>query len=200
MLPKRWTKRTCPPRNVFLASLVLIGAIAAYNWTVAPHRNYLLAARKYELAADKLEKKSHIIRKNVTNKKRQLKELRERFRQIRTTLFEPAEGEEFLSNIQTVSEKANCIVSSLKFSPTGLASGAVHSKTNNYVTARRAMLSVLGKYKSIVALTNELQDRPEKVHLSSIEISSDRENPGYLRCDTTITIYIMHEKEEHQHD
>ena len=56
MLLKRWTKKTCPPRNVFLASLVLIGAIAAYNWTVAPHRNYLLAARKYEVAADKLEK------------------------------------------------------------------------------------------------------------------------------------------------
>jgi len=48
-----------------LAALVLIGVIAVYNWLVVPHRNYLLAAQKYESAAGNLARKNRVIAKNM---------------------------------------------------------------------------------------------------------------------------------------
>ena len=48
-------------RNVMLTSLVLIGTIAFYNWVVAPHRNYLLAAQRYASVTADLVKKNQII-------------------------------------------------------------------------------------------------------------------------------------------
>jgi hypothetical protein len=179
---------------------VLIGAIAVYNWIVAPHRNYLLAAQRYESAAGSLAKKSQVVSNNVAMKRKALEELQAKFKQVRGRLFNPVEAGRFFSNIQNKSEEVNCIIRSLTFSPGSSASSADRSEANSYITAQRATLSVLGGYGNIVALMNKLQDCSKQVCIDSVRINSDNKNSGYLECDMTITIYVIRGKEEHRHD
>lgn len=191
MLLKNWTKSTHSSRNVMLAALVLIGTIAVYNWIVAPHAGYLLAAQRHRSVISKLTEKNQIINNNVAIKRKKLKELREKFRQVHAALFDPIEAKDFLSDIQAASEEANCTMQSLNFSQTDSALKAKQSKAGSHITANRATLSVVGNYRNLVALMNKLQDGLRQVWIDSISIRSIRNNPDQLECDMTVTVYVI---------
>ncbi|HUT45132.1 MAG TPA: type 4a pilus biogenesis protein PilO [Sedimentisphaerales bacterium] len=200
MLREHLTKSKRPARTALLAAIVLIGAVAVYNRIVAPHRNYLMAAQRYESAVKHLDRKNQTTRHDLTVKKSKLEELQEKFRQTHLELFDPVEAGRFFTNIQTKSEEAGCIVSLLTFSTGSPASDEKRSKSNHYITKQQAMLSVLGSYANIVALMDKLQDSPKKVCIDSVGINADDQGTVHLECEMTVTIYVIHRKEEHQHD
>jgi len=200
MIPEHLTKSTRSAKTAMFAALVLIGAIAVYNRTVAPHRNYLMAAQQYESAVDHLDRKNQTISQDLTVKRKELEELQGKFRQIHLELFDPAEAGRFFSHIQTKSQEAGCIVSQLTFSTASLASGEKRSKSNHYITKEQAMLSVVGGFSNILALMNKLQDSPKKVCIDSVTINADDQGTVHLECKMAVTIYVIHRKEEDQHD
>lgn len=200
MLLKRLKNTTDSQRIAFLATLVLIGTIAVYNWIVAPHRNYLHAAQKYESTMNSLTKKSEIININLKTSNNELSKLQEQFNDNLKLFFKPEEARDFFSGIKVVTEKAGCIMNSLTFSSVNSTARKNKLKTDNYVTERGAQLSVMGGYSNIENLMNQLQNGSKYVRIDSIRISSDKENPGYLKCDTNITIYEIQGKDNRQHD
>ena len=200
MLPKYLTKTKPPARTALLAAFVLIGAVAVYNRIVRPHRNYLMAAQQYESVVDHLGRKNQTIRDDLTVKRKKIEELQEKFRQTHLELFDPVEAGQFFSHIQDKSEEAGCIVSLLIFSTGNLASGENRSKSNHYITKEQAKLTLFGGYANIVALIDKLQDSPKKVCIDSVGINADDQGTVHLECEMTVTIYVIHRKEEHQHD
>jgi hypothetical protein len=180
--------------------LLLIGAVAFYNWIVAPHRNYLLAAQQYESAVKRLERKNQEIRNDLSVQKSKLKELHEEFRQANLGLFDPVEAGRFFTDIQRKSEEAGCIVSLLTFSTDSLTSEEKRLKSNQYITRQQAILSILGNYINIVALMNKLQDGPKKVCIDSVGINADDQGTVHLECEMSVTIYVIHRKEEVRHE
>ncbi|HUT46540.1 MAG TPA: type 4a pilus biogenesis protein PilO [Sedimentisphaerales bacterium] len=200
MLPEHLTKSKRSAKTAMFAALVLIGTVAVYNRIVTPHRNYLMAAQQYESAVDHLDRKNQTIRQNLAVKRKKLEELQEKFRQTNLELFDPVEAGRFFSHIQDKSEEAGCIVSLLTFSTGSLASGEKRSKSNHYITKEHAKLSVLGGYANIVALMDKLQDSPKKVCIDSVGINADDQDTVHLECEMTVTIYVIHRKEDHQHD
>jgi len=200
MLLKHLKNTTDSQRIVFLAVLVLIGTIAVYNWIVAPHRNYLLAAQRYESAMSDLEKKKGIINNNLKIQKNELGKLQEQFNDNLKMFFDPLEARDFFSGIKAVTEKAGCVMYSLTFSSANSTSGKSKLKTDNYIIERGAHLSIMGGYGNIEALMNQLQNGSKYVRIDSVRISSDKENPGYLKCDTNITIYEIQRKDNRRHD
>ena len=200
MLLKHLKNTTDSQRIVFLAVLVLIGTIAVYNWIVAPHRNYLLAAQRYESAMSDLEKKKGIINNNLKIQKNELGKLQEQFNDNLKMFFDPLEARDFFSGIKAVTEKAGCVMYSLTFSSANSTSGKSKLKTDNYIIERGANLSIMGGYGNIEALMNQLQNGSKYVRIDSVRISSDKENPGYLKCDTNITIYEIQRKDNRPHD
>lgn len=200
MLLKHLKNTTDSQRIVFLAVLVLIGTIAVYNWIVAPHRNYLLAAQRYESAMSDLEKKKGIINNNLKIQKNELGKLQEQFNDNLKMFFDPEEARDFFSGIKAVTEKAGCVMYSLTFSSANSTSGKSKLKTDNYIIERGAHLSIMGGYGNIEALMNQLQNGSKYVRIDSVRISSDKENPGYLKCDTNITIYEIQRKDNRPHD
>lgn len=197
MLPKNLKKSMRSTRTAFLITLVIIGAIAVYNWFVAPHQNCLLAAQRYQSAADELVRKNQIISNNITIKKEKIKELEDKFKQALSMIFTVAEARTFFSDIQNLSEQANCSVHSLTFSAANLLSGADGSGTNSYITEHQASLAVIGSYGNIIALMSKLQDRPQQVRINSVRIDLNGNNSGELKCSMTITIYVSHMKEKY---
>ena len=194
MLSKNWTKSTPSPRNIAFAALVLMGAIAVYNRVVAPHANYVLAAQRYESVANKLIRKKQAIIDDVKIKKNELEGLEEKLEQMRTNLFEPIEAKEFFSDIEVMSESANCIIYSLDVSQTRSALKAERSGARGYITANHAKLSVVGSYRSIVMLMNKLQGSPRQVWIDSVSIGPISNSSEQLKCDITIVIYTTEEK------
>ena len=196
MLPEHLTKSKRSTKTAIFAALVLIGAVAVYNRIVTPHRNYLAAAQQYESAMIKLESKNQTMSQDLAVKRKELEELRGKFRQAHIELFDHVEAGRFFGNIQTKSEEAGCIVSLLTFSTGNLASEEKRSKPNHYITKQQAILSVLGGYTNILALMDKLQDGPKKVCIDSVGINVDGQDTVHLECKMTVTIYVIHRKEE----
>lgn len=199
MLSQNQIKAIRSSRNVVFSALVVIEAIALYSWIVRPHVNYLQAAQICESVADKLAKKNQIISNNVTTRRKELKELEERFEHIHIKLFDPVKAKEFFSDIQAMAEETNCVIYSLNFSPTDSALEACQ-EVSSHITANHAILSAVGNYKDAVALINKLQGRSKQVWIDSISIEPVGNNSEQLKCDITVTIYIIHSKEEHFYD
>jgi len=192
--------RTIPAysRNVVLASLVLIGAIACYNWFVAPHSNYLQAAQRYESATETLASKNQVMNAGIAGYKRELVQLQEKFVQARASVFEPAGAKDFFNGIEAAAEKTGCVLSSLTFTPTNRKPGA--DRLSGFLRPRRARLCVLGDYAGVIALMDEFQDRREKVLIDSISVQSIGKVPGRLNCEMNITVYIMKDDEAPTHE
>ncbi len=192
MLLRNKTKTTGPSRKVMFISLVLIGSMAVYNWFVAPHRNYVLAAQRYEAITGELEKKNEILSSTVTNKRKGLEEIQEEFLLGRSKLFDSASAKEFFDSIHAISKASNCIFETLTLSQAKSATMQKGSKSSSRITTHSATLAVLGSYSNISKLMNKLQDRPEMVSIDSVSIAPKRKNYVQLKCNMTITVYVIH--------
>jgi len=200
MLLKKWIKPVGKQMNVILVCLMIIGLISIYNWVIAPHRNYIQAAQQYESAADNLTKKKLTIRNNLKIQKIELKELEDQLNCGFERLFEIAEAKEFFNNIQTVSENAGCIMHSLTFPQADSKSGKNNPDIDSHITAKVAKLTIMGSYGNIAACMNKLQENSKYVRIDAVKIRSDDDNPDYLKCDMSVTIYIVSGKDNQRHE
>ena len=196
--------RTMPAkasRGVVLAALVLIVAVACYNWFISPHTNYLQAANRYESMAETIARKNRVINKGIARWKGELSNLQDEFKQARALVFDPEGAKDFFNGIEAAAESSGCVLSLLKFEPPNSKSSG-HRK-GGILRVRRAGLSVLGDYVGLIALIDKLQDRREKVVIDSISIESTG-NPdepgGRLNCQMNVTVYVMQGEEASTHD
>jgi len=187
-------------RNAVSAALLIIAAIAMYNWTVAPHTTYLFAAQRYESAIDNVAKESKAIGETVKIKKKKLQELRERFAEIQSTLFTPDKGKEFFSDLEVISEEAGCTVYSLNFVTGKPVLKSEQSENPLGMVANSAMLSVVGIYGNIAKLVERLQARTQKVWIDSVRMEALGDDIAEVKCDMTITIYTIQDKEATLHE
>ena len=182
-------------RNAVSIALVIIAAIAMYNWTVAPHTTYLFAAQRYEASIDNVAEESKLIRERVKTKKKKLQELREEFAELQSILFTPDKATEFFSDLQPISEEAGCVVHSLNFVTGGPVIKGEESENALGIVANSAMLGVVGIYGNVIKLVERLQARTQKVWIDSIRMEAIGGNPDQLRCDMTITVYTIEDRE-----
>jgi Tfp pilus assembly protein PilO len=200
MLLKRWIKQVSSQQNAIFVSLAIIGTIGLYNQVIAPHRNYLQAAQKYEEAANNLTKKKQTIGNNLIIRQKELESMEEKLNLGFEMLFEPFEAKEFFNNMQDVSEKTGCIIHSLTFTQADLESGIKDPNANILITTKGVQLSLLGGYDNITALMDKLQENSKCVRIESVRIYSDSSFPNYLKCDMSVTIYIISRKEDRRHE
>jgi Tfp pilus assembly protein PilO len=200
MLLENLVKKRCSSGNVLMAALVLVGLVAFCNWSFTPYTNYLMAADKYDSVADALSRKNKIIRNNVRNKQKELKQLQGKLETVNQNFFEPIEADEFFNSIQRISEEVNCTIYSLNFLPIGAAIGAEPLSTDDYLILHEVTLTIMGSYRTIVALINKLQDHPKQVWIDSISIKSTANENSHLKCDLAIKVYISQNKELLSHD
>ncbi len=196
MLVDNLTKLSRSSRNAVSASLILIAALAMYNWIVAPRTNYLLAAQRYEFVMENVVKKNKTIDNRVNIRKKKLQELREQSAQLQSTLFTPDQAREFFSDLQAISEETGCIVYSVnlitnKQNPN--KDGQLQDTAG--IVTKSAVLSVVGVYRNITKLIERLQSRTQKVWIDSVKVQALNNNSDRPRCDIAITICALTDKE-----
>ncbi len=196
MLVDNLTKLSRSSRNAVSASLILIAALAMYNWIVAPRTNYLLAAQRYEFVMENEVEKNTSIGNKVETRKKKLQELREQSAQLQSTLFTSDQAEEFFSDLQAISEQTGCIVYSVNLitnNPNPIKDGRLQDTAG--IVTKSAVLSVVGVYKNITKLIERLQSRTQKVWIDSVKVQALNNNSDRPRCDITITICALTDKE-----
>ncbi len=221
MLIDNLAKLSRSSRNAVFAAMVIIAAVATYNWIVAPHTAYLFAARRYESIVGDIIEKNKTIGIMVDTRRKKLEELREQFAQVQSTLFTANKAKEFFSDLQTISEETGCAVYSLNF----IASKEVPIYTGSHsektarggsdeehlesrlgpkgeqsehisdIAANGAVLSVAGVYSNIIRLMKRLQARTQKVWIESLEMENLDYDSDQVKCDMTIKIYTIQDKE-----
>ena len=195
MLIDNLAKLNRSSRNAVSAALIIIAAIAMYNWIVTPHTTCLFAAQRYESVVGNIAKKNKLISNTVNTKRKKLQELREQFVQLQSILFTPEEAKEFFSDLQAISEEAGCTVYSLNFIMSEAGPENEQSKDTSGIVTNRAMLSVVGVYENIIKLVERLQVRTQKVWIDSVKMEIVDYDSPQSKCDITITIYTIQDKE-----
>ena len=183
-------------RNIVFTALIIIAAIAMYDWIVAPHVTCLFAAQEYESAVSKAVEKNKITAREVEAKTKKLEELYRQLAESRSTLFTPDEAKAFFSDLQAVSEETGCTVHSLNLVVSGPSSGnkQKQSEDTSGIVANSATLTVSGQYNSIIRLVEKLQNHAKKIWLDSFKIETINSDSAQLKCDMTITIYTIQDK------
>jgi len=182
-------------RKGISAALIVIAAIAMYNWIVAPQATYLFAAKQYERIVGRIANKNEVIRSTVEAKEKRLQELREQFAQLQGALFTPDQVKEFFSDLQAICGEVGCTVSGLSFITTESGRKDEMTEDASGIVPNKALLSVIGVYEDIIKLMKRLQMRSNKVWIDSINMESFYSDSPQVKCDITITVYTTKDRE-----
>jgi Tfp pilus assembly protein PilO len=179
--------------NIFAAACVLIAVVALYNWFAVPHLQYLMAAQRYENAADEIEKISKITNAEIQIGREKLDEISGQFQQKKQEFFGVEDARSLLESIQSKAEKNSLFVDSLKFQP----ARQITADNGNPIDIRRYQvnLTVSGRYQDIVKFLDSLQNRKEKVWIDMINLRLKDQTTGFLVCDLSLSIYTLKVKE-----
>ena len=195
MSVKHLAKLNRSTRNATLASLIVIASLAMYSWIVAPHATYLSTVQGYESVTSNLIKKNKLISNNIKVKRKKLQKLHEHTSQHQSTLFTSDKAREFFSDLQAISEETGCMVYSLNLISNKPIPKDKQAEDGSGVATKSAVLSVVGVYKDIARLIKRLQARTQKVWIDSIKVLTLEYSSDRPRCDITITICVITDKE-----
>jgi hypothetical protein len=180
-------------RNVVAVTLILIAAIAIYNWFITPHSNYLMAAEKYTSAARAMEKTGRMIEAELRLKQKKIDELAGQFDLAKQEFFDVGAAKDFLAGIQSQAKKSKCVIDTLKFLP---AEQVITADTNNIdIKEYKVNLGVVGQYADIVVFLDSLQNRKQKVWIDNVKLQLKDPSKGYLVCDAVMSLYTLQFKE-----
>jgi hypothetical protein len=185
-------------RTTGYTALIIIATAAMYNWILAPHITCLSASQRYDSIVNSAAKKNKAVAREVETKTKKLEELYQQLAKASSILFTPENASAFFSNLQTVTEEAGCKVHSLNLIAREPSSSNKRKRpeTASGIVANSAILTVSGRYNSIIRLVEKLQNRPEKIWMDSFKMETSDSDSAYLKCDMTITIYTIRDKED----
>lgn len=179
-------------RTTVFSALIIIAAVAMYDWIIAPHVTCLSASQQYESVVNKAVEKNKALVSEVGTKKKKLEELYQQLTASRSIMFTPDEAEVFFGDLQTIAEETGCTVHALNLVGNKPSSRDKRKpEDTSDITANSATLTVSGRYNSIFALVEKLQNHAKKVWLDSFDMKVVDFSSGRIECNMTITIYTI---------
>jgi hypothetical protein len=174
---------------MMITALVLIALGALYRWSITPHLQYLLAAEKYGITAEEIEKTTKDINNELQISRQKLDKISEQFRQEKQEFFEIDAAQSFLENLQSTVEKKRCFVETLKFLPAKQIT--VGDGNSVDIQQYQVHLAVSGRYQDITKLLDSLQNRKQKVWIDTINLHLKDRAADYLLCDMSLSVYVL---------
>jgi hypothetical protein len=149
--------------------------------------------------AGDLTMKNQVIRSKIILKKKELQELQQRLTQSREKFFTLQEARDFFREIEVVSNQAGCVVLSTEFfsNKYGLRpkSGRKTAEKASAIVSNSIAVTFTANYENVMAFLAKLLDRPQKVAVDLLEMTSASYSPSILQCKATFTIFVVDDKE-----
>lgn len=181
-------------RIMISVSTVFLVAFAAFNWAVSPQTAYLHASQQYSEINQTLQKKSLLLRKSVSIKKKKLETISQQIDELNADFFTPSQSYEFFSGLETLATQNGCYIELINSKPgnTGLADEFETGKVSFYPNS--TSVRFVGGYGQIIELLKIITDGPKRLSLANLSITSSQ-GTQRLVCNIDITVYIREDKD-----
>jgi Tfp pilus assembly protein PilO len=176
-------------RRVLLMALVAVAVVAIYSWVLSPFRNQLMAAQRYNLVLDSSIRKVRVLDATLEAKKTKLEELKKTYAPLCNELFTQDEARDFLASLPATIRSTGCSVQSISSVPEQRG-GSQNQPDNSGIAGKKAQVTVVGGYNSIVKLFDSLQTCKRKVWIESVRMDTGS-GAGKLKCQLTLTLYCV---------
>jgi len=177
------------------AVLVLILTVAMYGWIVAPHIAYLKAVQQYEPIVDNMVKEKTRLQSMLETRRKRLELIDMEFAEIRDILFTFDQAQGFFRNLGSMAEASNCDIRMLDILTDKPVLVIGHPDDLVSVGTLDAEVSVVGYYDGLLTFIDHLQNNRRKIAIRSLQILVNRDEDIQLKCDVSLTLYIIQERE-----
>ncbi len=195
MLVKDISKLNDRTQNSLFAALFVIAIAGMYQWIVNPHIKYLSAAQQYDFALDKYSERNKALNREIKTKTEQIENLSNQMSEAMNLVFTPSEARNFFGNLQSTLEQTGCVIHTLNLAGEKAANRKKQAADTSEATANKASINISGPYKSIIGIIEKMQKNNPKVWIDSFKIEIADFNSGWLKCEMTITIFTVQDKE-----
>jgi hypothetical protein len=157
--------------------LLVIGAVAMYNWVVSPHVAYLHAVQQLEPAVERMAAENERIRRSLGPDIRRLQSVRRERAGVQEGLFADTELIALIRNLPALVEQTGCTVVVADFT----GGGDPGADPDAAFTIRHAGLTVRGTLDQITALLDRLQKHRPKVWIDAFRMERVAARPDLTR-------------------
>jgi Tfp pilus assembly protein PilO len=185
-----------PTSKIFISvSTIAIVTLITYGWIVTPQISHLHAAQQQKVMIHNAEKKNVSLKSQIHKQEAELTKLQNQVEAINDSFFTLTEAHEFFSDLEMTALQCGCNISSLTF----MSEKAVVPETDHEffssVVLKRAEITLTGQYDGILTFFAKLNQSKHLISIGSLLIKPNSGNTDDLICSTTITIYIIENKE-----
>ena len=182
-------------RQAVFAALVLIVAVAMYNWIVAPHVTYLRAVQTYDPVVDRVAQEKASIKDLLIGRRKMLEDLEAQFARMRQVVYTGEQARQLFGDIEAMAAEYKCTVTTVDSASdrsTRIVGGDPESLRLEPVDTS---VTITGAYDGIRAFLDRLQAQPRKIWVRSLTMEPVGADVQRLRCRIHLGIYVILEKE-----
>ncbi len=176
--------------NALSAALLVIGAVAMYNWTLRPHLGYLRAVQRLEPVVSETAVEKDRVCTTLDAKRLALRTLQQELVKAHAEFFTNEESKAFVRHLQSLVEETGCTVLVAVFAGDS-ARQAQEPERPVGLRASHVSLTVQGQYDQIVGLLEKLRSNRQKVWVDSCRMERSGTTAGQLKCQLALTTYTV---------
>lgn len=189
MLINIFTKSSASSRTALVAAIAFIAVIGSYNWLIDPHVQYLEAAQRYAGEIDSICKKGKMVEGKLKIKQIEVNKLAKQTAATQDKVFTDATAHQFFADIELFAAQTYCTITSLN----ELANNADPAEKSAGIKPRHTSIALIGSYDNIIKFLTKLTDRPNKIIIVPLSISTRQDAAETLECSFTLTIFISND-------
>ena len=177
-------------RHASSAALVLIGALALYNWVLAPHVGCLQAMQKLETAVGSIAEEKDRIGATLDAKAGQRRSLQQELADLEESVFSAQKAKVFVESLLPAVEGTGCTVIEADFA--GKATAVrVEEPNAPVVELLQPSLVVSGQSDQISALLQRFRDHRPRVWIDSCQCDFSDRGAGLVECRLVLALYVV---------
>ena len=180
--------------TLFGAMVVIVG-IAMYGWIVAPHVAYLKAVQAYEPVVNNVNKERTRLEGMLKTRRERLDTINAEFSEIRKILFTFDQAQAFFQDLGKTAETYGCEIYRIDILTDEPKPVVGRPGDAALVEAIQASVSIVGYFQGLVDFVQDLQHFEHEIRIGSLKMFVNRREDTQLKCDLTITVYVMQERE-----
>lgn len=185
---RRYPKAT---RSASSAALIAIGALALYNWVLAPHLGYLHAMQKYGVVVDGVTQEKNRIADTLEAKVSQRRTLQRELAELEDGVFTADQAKAFARNLLPLVEETGSAVVRADFAGAGKTTRMEDPNQTVAIEISHLSLDALGQPEQVSALLERLRDHRPRISIDSCRFDFPDGGSGPVECHLAITIYAV---------
>lgn len=190
------TKLNPKSKLVALLSVVILVGFMGFNWIVSPQASYLRAARLYENMVGDAGQMTTVIRGQMETKSKEVSQLKDEVAQVQGRFFTAKQADELFLDLEPIARQSNCILDELTFLPPDAISYENDEGQACDIAVKRAAISYTSTYGDVINFLTKLDSYAQRISISDLNIELDGMIDERLKCQMTITIYLIEDTEK----